>query len=93
MENIAIVKFDPNLHLGPKKRIFDIVNSKDRNDLTCYLSAVFLSFFVLFAKMVSEKREKNEFFKFSKAAVEPFPKGQVSTMTRKELNVGCFFFL
>ena len=48
-------------------------------------------FFFLFAKIVSEKREKNKFFKFTKAAVEPFPKGQVSTMTRKELNGGCFF--
>ena len=44
LENIAIVKFDPNLHPGPEKRIFDTVNSKDRNDVTCCLTAVF-SFF------------------------------------------------
>mgnify|MGYP006891506863 CR=1 FL=1 len=48
LENIAIVKFDPNLHLGPKKRIFDIVNSKDRNDVTCCLSTVF--FFLSFCE-------------------------------------------
>ena len=75
------MEFDPNLHPGPKKRIFPIVNTKDSAQARFFLSFSY-----------SEKSQdgKNEFVKFSKAAVEPFPEEQVSTMTRNELTRGSF---
>ena len=48
LQNIAIVQFVPNLHPGPEKGILYIVSSKDSNDVTCCLNAVF--FFLSFCE-------------------------------------------
>ena len=92
LENKAIVKFDPNLHPGPEKRIFDIVISKDRNDVTCCLSAVFSFFFFFFLRKWSVKKGKRTNFLSSlKLLWNPSLRGKCQQWQEKNLMGVAFF--